>query len=136
MRPCPLCSFGLDNNSAACPQCGAATASSVAPKATPGPPAEGPRPIRRAFADLADAARDEPLLFPIWFVVNLPFLMLLSVPLVAGGAVGYYVWDVVGAVAGVILAAVLVVAVKAWREERQPRRGADQQIRAPKKRRL
>ena len=75
-------------------------------------------PARQDGFRLADLAGDptDPLGFVTFLLVG---LTLFGLPLAAGGAVGYLIGDVVGAFVGVIGTAVLIVAVKAWREERQ-----------------
>lgn len=62
-----------------------------------------------------------PFTLLLWFILNLPLVLLLSLPLAAGGAIGYLIGGVEGAFGGVIAAFVLLVAFFAWREERKGR---------------
>jgi hypothetical protein len=123
MRPCGSCGTALENRQTVCPRCGVTQAEG--PKATPGPPPERPGRVAqffnvlRDFSDIAPTGLPDDLFGVIIFVVlYLPFLLLLSSPLVIGGAIGYYIGDAVGALVGVIATAVLFVGVVAWREER------------------
>jgi hypothetical protein len=111
VRPCPRCAFGLDNNAAVCPRCGAEIAAGQ-PRVRPGPTVETPSVVRGVVNELTNLNGDFD-----WIL----HLAVLPLPLGVGGGLGYLAWDGIGALFGVILTAVLIVAAKAWQEERHAR---------------
>jgi hypothetical protein len=128
MRPCSHCGFALDNGMRMCPQC--------RQRQTLGPVVQPFDPPRQEWLVVA-VLRD---LLPEFrfsakeFLRNTGVILLLCVPLVLGGVIGYHVGSEVGAFFGAIGGGVLFIAWKCIQETIRNRRSVPVVTSSPFKR--
>lgn len=106
MRPCRQCRAPIENHVGACPQCG--TTQDDGPKVNSGSSSPVSRRgfVRQLLDALADITGLAPALAPAIF----------TLPLVAGGLIGYLIAQSNGAVIGATAALTLLIGIVIWAE--------------------